>query len=125
MKLGRALALVVMALALPAQAQTPPQAPAAVERKPAAPVTEVSPSPQQAGRLPYPVLKQGPASAASGTCKAIAATKKIAGRELADFLEGCKRQTIKGCEQIVSEKRLAVDARRAFMVKCVRDGTGL
>ncbi|MFL6798731.1 MAG: PsiF family protein [Xanthobacteraceae bacterium] len=60
----------------------------------------------------------------SGTCKANAAEKKLAGAALKSFMTKCERDATTACDADSKEKKLAGAARTSHMKKCVTDAVG-
>jgi hypothetical protein len=63
---------------------------------------------------------QGP----GGTCKAQAASKKLAGSALTSFMTKCEKDATASCDKSASDKKLAGAAKTSFAKKCVSDSVG-
>lgn len=63
---------------------------------------------------------QGPA----GTCKAQAASKKLAGAALKSFMTKCEQDATASCDKSASDKKLAGAAKASHTKKCVSDAVG-
>ncbi len=63
---------------------------------------------------------QGP----GGSCKAQAASKKLAGAALTSFMTKCERDATASCDKSASDKKLAGAAKTSFSKKCVTDAVG-
>ncbi len=65
-----------------------------------------------------------PAPAASASCKATAAGKKLAGAALTSFMKKCESDATKACNTAASDKKLAGAAKTSFTKKCLSDAVG-
>jgi hypothetical protein len=63
---------------------------------------------------------QGP----GGTCKAQAASKKLAGAALNSFLAKCEKDATASCNKSATEKKLTGAAKTSHTKKCVSDAVG-
>jgi hypothetical protein len=64
------------------------------------------------------------AHAQTGTCKAAAAEKKLAGAAEKSFMTKCESDAKKACNASAKEKKLAGAAEKSFITKCVNDKVG-
>ncbi len=71
------------------------------------------------------VAATAPATLAqAGSCKAVAAEKKLAGAALNSYMKKCESDAEAACNASAAEKKLSGAAKTSFMTKCVRDKTG-
>ena len=70
------------------------------------------------------LLLAGAAHAQTGTCKAAAAEKKLAGAALNSFLKKCENDAKGACTKEAKQKKLAGAAEKSFTTKCVNDKVG-
>jgi hypothetical protein len=61
---------------------------------------------------------------AFASCKADAASKKLAGAALASFMKKCEADANNKCEADSSARKLAGAAKNSHMKKCVTDAVG-
>jgi len=64
------------------------------------------------------------AYAQTGTCKAQAGDKKLAGAALTSFMKRCETDATKACDTESKSKKLAGAAKTSHMKKCVSDAVG-
>lgn len=62
--------------------------------------------------------------AASESCTAKAAEKKLAGAAKNSFMGKCERDAQAACEASAAEKKLAGAAKNSFTTRCVKDAVG-
>jgi hypothetical protein len=62
--------------------------------------------------------------AQTGSCKAVAAEKKLAGAALNSYMKKCESDAEAACNASAAEKKLAGAAKTSFTTKCVRDKVG-
>ncbi|MBX9587968.1 MAG: hypothetical protein K2X43_01605 [Hyphomonadaceae bacterium] len=70
------------------------------------------------------LLIAGAAQAQTGTCKAAAAEKKLAGAALKSFMAKCEKDAKSACSASAKEKKLAGAAQKSFTTKCIGDKVG-
>lgn len=70
------------------------------------------------------LLIAGAAHAQTGTCKAAAADKKLAGAALNSFMKKCESDAKNACSASAKQKNLAGAAEKSFTTKCVSDKLG-
>jgi hypothetical protein len=70
------------------------------------------------------LLIAGAAHAQTGSCKAAAAEKKLAGAALKSFMTKCQNDAKGACTKDAKEKKLAGAAEKSFTTKCVNDKVG-
>lgn len=61
---------------------------------------------------------------ADGTCKSVAADKKLAGAAMTSFIKKCTKDAAATCDTTAASKKLAGAAKTSFTKKCVTDATG-
>jgi hypothetical protein len=64
------------------------------------------------------------AQAPQASCKAQAATKKLAGAALTSFMQKCEKDAAASCNKSAADKKLAGAAKTSFSQKCVSDAVG-
>lgn len=67
---------------------------------------------------------QTPQAAATTSCKATAAEKKLAGAALKSFMTKCEKDAKASCDLSAKEKKLAGAAKNSHVKKCVSDSVG-
>jgi hypothetical protein len=70
------------------------------------------------------LLLAGVAHAQTGSCKAAAAEKKLAGAALNSFMKKCENDAKGACTKEAKQKKLAGAAEKSFTTKCVSDKVG-
>jgi hypothetical protein len=63
-------------------------------------------------------------AALADTCKADAASKKLAGAALKSFMTKCEKDATATCTTQAADKKLAGAAKTSFTKKCVSDAVG-
>ncbi|UDL95192.1 hypothetical protein LGH83_02850 [Lichenihabitans sp. PAMC28606] len=64
------------------------------------------------------------AALADGSCKSVAADKKLAGAAMNSFMKKCQNDARTTCDTTAASKKLAGAAKTSFTKKCVNDATG-
>lgn len=69
-------------------------------------------------------LSAAHAQGTAGSCKAQAASKKLAGAALNSFMTKCQKDATASCDKSASDKKLSGAAKTSFSKKCVSDSVG-
>ena len=75
--------------------------------------------------ITFALLAVGTSAAlADGSCKSVAADKKLAGAAMTSFMKKCQNDAAATCDATAAGKKLAGAAKTSFTKKCVSDAVG-